>query len=110
MAQFPTEKPVFGYLTHLEQGKFKHFPAKKFEVVTGPFIDINTLIKVEAVWTRTFKNIPHFEGSSNIPTLMNKATVEQFFPSQNLKTDFTVQKNLCKTMQLHIDTSGEQQF
>jgi|GEM_PF-1920847 len=22
----------------------------------------------------------------------------------------TVQKNLCKTMQLHIDTSGEQQF
>ncbi|HEX4840135.1 MAG TPA: hypothetical protein VFU89_06805 [Rhabdochlamydiaceae bacterium] len=70
-----------------------HFPAKKFKVETGPFVDIKTLNKIEAVWTRTFKNIPHFEGGSNMPALMNKETVEHFFPGQNLKTDFTLYEN-----------------
>ncbi|HEX2579272.1 MAG TPA: hypothetical protein VHK67_02585 [Rhabdochlamydiaceae bacterium] len=90
---FPNENPVFGYVTHLKQGELKHFPAQSFKVMTGDFVDESKLEKVEVVWTRTFKNIPHFEGGSNVPGLMKTETVKKFFPEQNLKTDFTLHQN-----------------
>jgi len=90
---FPNEKPVYGYLTHLKQGKLNHFPSQTVKYETGPFVDKKQLKPVEAVWTRTFKNIPHFEGGSNMPALMDQETVKHFFSEQDSKKDHILYQN-----------------
>ncbi len=84
---FPNKNPVFAYLTHLKQGKFKHEPHAHFEHPSGPFVDEKQLEKITVVITYRFKDL--------CGTFIKKETFTHFFPGEKFSEQEPYHQNNC---------------